>query len=106
MEPSERATFDRNRVALAAIVTVCLLLTLSMAACLLSVAAVYERILPPPTFTVHIGSVEFDAPCPNLGISCDTNLPYYSIWRGDPRPNGLTQFHELFFVWLKPHQSR
>jgi hypothetical protein len=101
MELSDRHLFDRNRVALAAIVSVCLLLTLSTGACLLSVAGVYEGVLPAPAFSVHIGAVEIDAPCPNLGVSCDTALPFYSVWRGDPQPNGTIQFHQLYFVWLK-----
>jgi hypothetical protein len=101
MDSSVRPAFDRNRLALAAIIGVCLMLTLALAACLLSVAGIYERVLAPPAFVLHIGSVQFDAPCPALGVSCDTALPFYSIWRGDQQPNGSIQFHQLYFVWLK-----
>jgi hypothetical protein len=105
MDTGARPAFDRNRVATAAIVSVCLLLTLSMAACFLSVAGVYERVLPLPVFALHAGSIEFDTPCPSLGVSCDSHEPFFSMWRGDRQVDGSVTYHQLFFVWLKPQQS-
>jgi hypothetical protein len=105
MDSSARPAFDRNRLALVAIICVCLMLSLLTAGCWLSVAGVYERVVPPPAIALQLGSVEFDAPCPAHGFDCDPTLPFYSIWRGDQQPDGSILYHQLYFVWLKPHRS-
>jgi hypothetical protein len=87
-------------VAQAAVVLAGLLLALAMAACALGAAGVRLGALRPPTFSITFAGHELAAPCPQA-LSCDINQPYYALWRGDQRPDGSWNFHELFFMWLK-----
>lgn len=71
----------------------------------LSIVGVYQRVLPPPAFAIHIGPNELIAPCPR-GIFCDESTAFYAIWWGEPRPNGKIRYKQLFFVYLKPNRPR
>ena len=78
---------------------------LLFAAGALAVAAIDERVLPPPAFSVRLGGYELIAPCPR-GILCDKSTPFYAIWWGVPQLNGGTQYRPLFFVYLKSARHR
>jgi hypothetical protein len=81
------------------------MLVLLFAAGALAVAAIDQRVLPPPTFAVGFAGYELIAPCPR-GILCDKSTPFYAIWWGAPNPNGGTWYRPLFFVYLKPARRR
>jgi hypothetical protein len=79
-----------------------LTLGLLLAACPLSVVAIQQRMIPPPSFAVRLGSVEIAAPCPPRVFICDESTPFYAVWRGDDEPDGSITYRQLFFMYLKP----
>ena len=88
------------------LVGLCLALGLLLAACPLSVVAVQQRVIAPPTFALRFGSVEIAAPCPTRVFICPHPMPWYAIWRSEERPDGTIRFDQLFFLYLAPRQRR
>ena len=83
-----------------------LLAALLVAGAALVALAVHDGRLHPPPFSVKVGRIELSAPCPAQGFDCDPALPYYAVWRGDPQPDGTTQYRLLYFAYLKKPGQR
>ena len=105
-EPSDSSHSRNRRRYLAPLMALAVVLLMVLAACPLSVVAIQQRLITPPTFTVDIGEVEFAAPCPNRRVSCPPPLPWYAIWRGDREPDGSITYRQIFFIYLKPDKRR
>jgi hypothetical protein len=103
-EPSDSSDYQNRRRYLAPLFGLSLAFVLVLAACPLSVVAVQQRLISPPTFTFNIGDVEFAAPCPIRRVACPPPLPWYAIWRGDPEPDGSMTYRQIFFIYLKPNK--
>jgi hypothetical protein len=78
-------------------IVVCLLL----AACPLGAIAIHQRVLPPPKFSLRIGNQELVGPCPARMPVCDEATPWYAIWWGEHRPDGV-RYEQIFFTYLRP----
>ena len=77
-----------------------LMLVATMAAFALAAFAIQQRAIDPPRFSVHIGNIQYGAPCPSPAFNCDVHLNYYAVWRGQQLPNGTVHFTEVYFTWL------
>ena len=106
-ETHESRAHRARRRYLAPLIGLGLALALVLAAAPLSIVAMQNRVLTPPTFAFRIGSVEFAAPCPaRRRLVCEQPLPWYAIWRGDAEPDGSTTYRQIFFIYLKPDRRR
>jgi|GEM_PF-1550240 len=104
LEPKPLSRFE-SRVLPMLVIAAGLLLSLLLLVIALSVVAVHQRVLPPPTFAIRFGRYELMAPCPR-GILCDKSTPFYALWWGEARPNGRIRYKQLFFVYLKSNRQR
>ena len=106
-ESQESRAYRARRRYLAPLIGLGLALALVLGAGPLSVVAVQNRLLTPPTFAFQIGDVHFAAPCPvHRGLVCHQPLPWYAIWRGEPEPDGSITYRQIFFIYLKPEPWR
>jgi hypothetical protein len=97
---------DRSHLLQAAIIAMCLLLAVALAGLGLAGFAVQQGLLRPPGFALQLGRLELSAPCPAQGFVCDSSVPYYALWRGDPQPDGSIRYRQLYFIYLKPVRRR
>lgn len=104
-EPNPAPRSEFRWLPRALVIAMILMLVLLLAAGLLSVVAIHQRVLPPPAFAVRVGPNELIAPCPR-GILCDKSTAFYAIWWGELQPNGRMRYQQLFFVYLKPNRQR
>jgi hypothetical protein len=95
-------SYGDTRLQQALIVAVSLAMVLLLTGCLLGLAAVHQRVIPPPAFSVQLVGVEIAGPCPSRVITCDKYPPFYALWRGDRQPDGRMVYRQLFFVYLRP----
>lgn len=82
------------------LVGLALVLAALLVSCPLGVVAMRQGYLPPPRFVIHVGPVEFAAPCPSRGPDCSGPLPWYAIWRGELQPDGSTTYSLIYFTYL------
>lgn len=88
----------------AVIIGLSLFIVFLLLVCLVSAVAVHQRFIPPPAFAIHLGPVEFAAPCPPPMSVCDESTPFYALWHGVEQPNGTMRYHYLFFIYLAPER--
>ena len=81
--------------------SLCLCVSVPCAVLPLGAMAVYERVIPPPAFSVRVAGVEFAAPCPPSEFTCEEYPAFFALWRGDPQPDGSVLYRQLWFVYLK-----
>lgn len=65
-----------------------------------SVVAIQQRIITAPTVSLRLGGLEVAAPCPPQGFICDESTPFFAVWVGRDRPDGSTNYKEIFFMYL------
>lgn len=71
--------------------------------CLMGAAgmvAIQQRVIKAPQVSVRLGGLELAAPCPPQGFICDESTPYFAVWVGRDRPDGTTNYKEIFFMYL------
>lgn len=107
-ELAEDRRRTRQRVAwlVAGVMGLCVVVGVPCALLPLGAVAVYERVIPPPTFSVKVGATEFAAPCPPSELICDEYPPFFALWRGDQQPDGSVEYRQLIFIYLNPKRQR
>lgn len=106
MKPNDTHQRYNKPLRLALVISLGLTIAVLLAGCLLGVVGVHQRVIPPPTFAVQVGDIEFSGPCPPQGQMCDKYPPFYAIWSGEKLPDGSILYHQLFFIYLKPRRPR
>jgi hypothetical protein len=104
-EPTASRQYQSRRGARMLILSLTLAFGLLLAACPMSVLAIQQRVIAPPTFAIRLGNVEFAAPCPTRVFACDQGTPWYAVWRTEDLPDGSSKGRLLFFMYLRSKRS-
>lgn len=127
MDEARKRVRQRIVWLLTGVLGLCLCVSVPCAMLPLGAMAVYERVIPPPTFSVKVGATEFaaphsgerellrsspaqaplaPAPCPPSEFTCEEYPAFFALWRGDPQPDGSVLYRQLWFVYLKTKRNR
>jgi hypothetical protein len=101
-EPTPAHGPRRLNTSLIAIAAIVLFVSLFFV-CLIGTAgvvAIQQRVITAPNMSVRLGGLELAAPCPPQGFICDKSTPFFAVWVGRDRPDGSTNYKEIFFMYL------